>query len=239
MQIEDRIAFVTGSSRGLGRSLVEALLQRGARRVYAAARDPEVLPTLRALDPARVVPLQLDVVDAERVEAVAREVGEVDLVVNNAGTLASYSVLASEPTLVRRDVDVNVFGILHVARAFAPMLSARRGALANVLSVVSLASMPALAGYSASKAAAWSLTQALRAELGPRGVSVHAVFPGPIDTDMIRSFDVPKTSASEVARAILDGVVAGDADIAPDPMSRDVLATWRTDPRAIERRFAG
>jgi NAD(P)-dependent dehydrogenase (short-subunit alcohol dehydrogenase family) len=227
-------AFVTGANRGLGRALVDALLARGVRRVYAAARDPGGLP----VDP-RVLPVRLDITDAAQVRAAAEAAGDVRLLVNNAGVLASLSVLDSDPATLRRDLEVNYHGLIGVTRAFVPALVASgSAAIVNVLSVVSMASMPALGGYSASKAAAWSFTQSLRGELRGKGVRVVAAFPGPIDTDMIRSLNLPKTSPADVARAILDGVSAGLDDIAPDPMSVDVLATFLKDPRAVERQFA-
>lgn len=233
MKLEDTIAFVTGANRGLGRALVDVLLARGARRVYAATRDGK----LAHPDP-RVVPIRLDVTNAAEVRAAAAAAKDTTLLVNNAGVLESFSVLDTDVERLRRDLDVNFYGVLGVVRAFAPALVANKGTIVNVLSVVSMASMPALGGYSASKAAAWSLTQSLRGELGPKGVRVHAAFPGPIDTDMIKGFDMPKTSAADVARAIADGVAAGTDDIAPDPMSADVLATFKKDPSAVERRFA-
>ena len=242
MKLEDSVALVTGANRGLGRALVQSLLERGARRVHAAARTAEAAAALRALDPDRVSPLVLDVTDPAQVAAAAAAASDVQVLINNAGSLASYAVLGAEPDAVRRDMDVNFFGVLALARAFAPALSraaeAGEAALVNVLSVVSLGSMPAVGGYSASKAAAWSLTQSLRGELGARGVRVHAVFPGPIDTDMIRSMGMPKTSPADVARALLDGVAAGTEDIAPDPMSAGMLATWQHDPRAVARQLA-
>jgi NAD(P)-dependent dehydrogenase (short-subunit alcohol dehydrogenase family) len=234
MNIEHTVTLVTGANRGLGRALVAALLARGAGKVYAATREG------KPVDPDdRVIPIRLDITDPAQAQAVARAAPDVRLLINNAGVLASLNVLVSEPAALHRDVDVNYYGLLHVTRAFAPQLIASKdAAIVNVLSVAAMASMPALGGYSASKAAAWSLTQALRGELRGQGVAVHAVFPGPIDTDMIRGFDLPKTSAAAVANAILDGVAAGTEDIAPDPMSADVLATFQRDPRAIERRFA-
>ena len=233
MDLHHTVAFVTGANRGLGRALVEELLARGADRVYAASRDGAVRHPDR-----RVVPITLDVTDPSAAAAAAEAARDTRLLVNNAGVLASASVLAADHDALQRDLDVNYHGVLHVTRAFAPRLPAG-GAMVNVLSVVSMASMPALGGYSASKAAAWSLTQALRAELAGRGIAVHAAFPGPIDTDMIRGFELPKTSPAAVASAILDGVAAGQADIAPDPMSADVLATFVRDPREVARRFAG
>lgn len=242
MKIHDSIALVTGANRGLGRALVASLLERGARRVHAAVRDLAAAEDVRALDPERVRPLVLDVTDPAQISAAALAASEVDLLVNNAGSLASYAVLGAAEEAVRRDFEVNFWGVLALARAFEPVLAraaaAGGAAIVNVLSVASLASMPALGGYSASKAAAWSLTQSLRGELAPRGIQVYAAFPGPIDTDMIRTFDMPKTSAAGVARGILAGVEAGTLDIAPDPMSTGVLATWKKDPDAVAQQFA-
>lgn len=232
MKLTNTIAFVTGANRGLGRSFVDALLERGAAKVYAASRDGKT-----AFADPRVVPIALDITNVEEARAAAQKAADTKLLVNNAGVLASYSVLTSELDKVREDLEVNFHGLLNVTRAFAPNLS-EGAAIANVLSVVSMASMPALGGYSASKAAAWSLTQSIREELRPRGIRVHAAFPGPIDTDMIRAFEMSKTSPAEVARAILDGIAADREDISPDPMSTDALATYLRDPRELARRFA-
>jgi len=234
MKIQDTTAFVTGANRGLGRALVDTLLARGARRVYAASRDGDA----RHGD-GRVVAVRLDVTDLEQIRAAAAIAPDVRLLINNAGTLASMSLLAAEPAQLRHDLDVNFHGPIEMVRAFLPQLTAGpEAAVANVLSVVSLANMPPLGGYSASKAAAWSATQAMRADLRSKHVRVHAVFPGPIDTDMIRTFEMTKTSPEDVARAILDGIAAGLDDIAPDPMSAEALATFARDPRAIEHKFA-
>lgn len=239
MKIEGSNVLVTGSNRGIGRALVEAALERGAARVHATARDPSSLDALVARSAGRVVPLELDVTSPERVKRVAERANDVDLLINSAGVLASFGVLSGSPSDVHRDIDTNFFGLLHLARAFTPVLASRKNAaLVSILSVASLASMPALGGYSTSKAAAWSLTQALRAELGKLGVQTFAVFPGPVDTDMIRTFDMPKTPPALVARTILDGVEASVLDIFPDPMSKDVGALFAKDPAAVERRFA-
>ncbi len=239
MKIEGSNVLVTGSSRGIGRALVEAALERGAARVYATARQLSSLESLAAASGGRVVPLELDVTSPDQVKRAAERANDVDLLVNNAGVLASYGVLGGSPSDVHRDLDTNFFGLLHLSRAFAPILAGRkRAALVSVLSIASLASMPALGGYSTSKAAAWSLTQALRAELGRLGVPTFAVFPGPVDTDMIRAFDMPKTSPAAVARAIFEGVEASVSDIFPDPMSKEVGALFAKDPGALERRFA-
>lgn len=234
MTVDGLVAFVTGANRGLGRALVEVLLARGARRVYAASREGA------PHSDSRVVAVRLDVTDPAQALEAAAAAPDVDLLINNAGVQASMSVLQSDPAALRRDLDVNYHGVINVVRAFVPVLEkSRRPAIANVLSMLALASMPVIGGYAASKAAAWSLTQSLRGELRAKGIRVHAVFPGPIDTDMSRHFEIPKTPPDVVARGAIDGIEAGHDDIAADPMSADVLAAFRRDPREIERRFAG
>lgn len=135
-------------------------------------------------------------------------------------------------------METNFFGMLNVTNAFLPGLEQRKGAIVNMLTLVALASMPPLAAYNASKAAGWSLTQTLRADLAKRGVSVFSVFPGAVDTDMIRAFQMPKTPAIEVARATLVGIEAEEEDIFPDPMAQQLYAAWRQDHKAVERQFA-
>lgn len=236
--LKDAIAVVTGANRGIGRALVEALLERGARKIYAAGRDMAALDAIAALDRERVVALKLDLLDPSQIREAAARTGAIDLLVNNAGVAAFGSILNGSPELVERDMQTNYFGTLNVIRAFAPQIEqSGGGAIVNLLSVVALANMPVLGGYSASKAASWSMTQAIRAELGKRNISVHAVFPGPVDTDMAKDFDLPKTSPQHVARAVLDGVEAGLEDITPDPMSRDVHGAWLKDPKGVERQF--
>lgn len=240
MNVHDTTALVTGANRGLGAALVTALVEAGARTVYAAARQPETLAQLVATAPDRIVPVQLDVTDDASVEALAKRLGELQVVINNAGVLAFGDALTAPADDVRRQLDVNLFGTLRIAQAFAPRLRDQgHGAFVNILSVVALASMPGLAGYNASKAAAHSLTQSLRATLKPAGVSVHGVYPGPIDTDMAADIPFQKTSPAEVARAVVEGVRNGVSDIFPDPMAAEVGALWRRDPQAVEAQFAG
>ena len=200
---------------------------------------PRVLQRSSSGAKARVVPLELDVTKPSDALRASERARDVDLLINHAGVLASYGVLAGDTADMQRDIDTHFFGLLHLARAFIPVLRGRgNGALVSILSVASLANMPALGGYSSSKAAAWSLTQALRADLAKYGVPTFAVFPGPVDTDMIRSFELPKTAPELVARSILDGVEASSLDIFPDPMSREVGALFAKDPAAVAQRFA-
>jgi NAD(P)-dependent dehydrogenase (short-subunit alcohol dehydrogenase family) len=239
MHTTDTIAFVTGANRGLGRALVEALLERGAPRVYAAARAPGALDALVAAAPDRVRPVALDLTDPSSIAATAAAAPDVTLLVNNAGTAAFAAPLDADRQAVEREMATNYLGTLDTIRAFVPALERSGGAVVNVLSLLSLASAPAMAGYSASKAAAHSMTQALRPVLAARGVAVHGAYPAGIDTDMLAGVDAPKSPPRAVAEGILDGLAAGEEDIFPDPNARQMAATWWSDPKAFERAFAG
>jgi NAD(P)-dependent dehydrogenase (short-subunit alcohol dehydrogenase family) len=231
MTIADSAVLVTGANRGIGQALVEEALRRGAKRVYAGTRRP-----LAHAD-GRVTPLTLDVTDAAQIQAAAEQVGSLDLLVNNAG-LALYDDLSDRAAL-EQHLAVNLFGTYGVTQAFLPSLTRSRGAVVNVLSVTALAALPLIPSYSISKAAAFSLSQSLRALLAGRGVSVHAVLAGPVDTAMSLGLDVPKASPQSVARAIFDGVERGEEDIFPDAMSQSMAQSWRGGAaKALERQNA-
>jgi len=238
MKIQGSIALVTGSNRGLGKALVSALLEAGAAKVYAAARD---VNTVTSSDP-RVVPLALDTSKPEEIAAAVRAAGDVTLLVNNAGVSTSANVLTASQAAMETDFRTNVFGTLAVVKGFLPVLeraAARGGAtIVNVLSLASLGSFPALGGYSASKAASHSITQALRPELRGKHIEVLAAFPGPIDTDMVKDLPIPKTSPADVASAVLVGVARGEEDIFPDPMAQQMGALFGKSPKEYERAFA-
>lgn len=238
MQIRDSIALVSGANRGIGRALVEALLDRGARRGYATGRDLATLDGVVALDRARVRPLKLDVTNPGDARAAAGAAGDVNLLINNAGIATAAGAADTSVDMIRETMETNFFGLVHVTNAFLPTLREHRGAIVNILTIVALASSPILAAYTASKAAGWSLTQSLRADLARHGITVHGVFPGAVDTDMIRSFTLPKTPAIDVARAVLDGIESGTEDIFPDPMAQQLYAAWRQDHKAVERQLA-
>jgi NAD(P)-dependent dehydrogenase (short-subunit alcohol dehydrogenase family) len=231
MRIEDRAILVTGANRGIGQALVEEALRRGAKRVFAGTRRPLAHPD------ERVTPLSLDVTDATQIQAAAEAAGSLDVLINNAG-LALYDDLSDRAAL-EQHLAVNLFGTYGVIQAFLPLLIASGGAIVNNLSVNALAPLPLIPAYSVSKAAAFSLTQSLRALLAGRGVSVHAVLTGPVDTDMTRGVDMPKASPDSVARAIFDGVEKGEEDIFPDPMAESLAGNWHGGAaKALERQYA-
>lgn len=239
MQIKNAHVLVTGANRGIGEAFVTALLQNGAARVYAAARRLDDLKTLVALDPQRIHALKLDVTKADDIAAAAALAQDVNLLINNAGVLDFGSLLEVPAEAVRRNMDTNYYGMLHTTRALIPVIEANGGgAVVNMLTLVALASMPSLAAYNASKAAAWSMTQSLRADLAKRRIQVFGVFPGAVDTDMIRQVDIAKTPAATVAQAVLEGIIAGTEDIFPDPMSKQLYSAWRVDHKAVEHQFA-
>jgi NAD(P)-dependent dehydrogenase (short-subunit alcohol dehydrogenase family) len=223
-----RTVLVTGANRGIGKALVEEALRRGAQRVYAGTRRPLTHPD------ARVTALALDITDDEQVREVARTVGELDVLVNNAGLSAADDL--DDRAVLERHLAVNLFGTRAVTLALLPHLARSRGTVVNVLSVAAVAALPVLPAYSISKAAALSFTQSLRATVAAQGVGVHAVLAGPVDTDMSRDLDVPKAAPAAVARAIFDGVARGDEEIFPDPLAAALEPGWESGPiKVLER----
>src|SRR5437870_9017405 len=202
MTIADRTVLVTGANRGIGQALVEEALRRGAKRVYAGTRQP-----LAHVD-GRVTPLILDVTNAEQIQEAVEKVESLDILINDAG-LALYDDLSDRAAL-EQSLAINLYGPYGVTKAFLPLLTGSRGAIISVLSLSSIAAVPFSPAYSISKAAAFSLSQSLRALLAARGVKVHVVLPGPVDTDMTRDLDISKASPESVARAIFDGVEKGE-----------------------------
>jgi NAD(P)-dependent dehydrogenase (short-subunit alcohol dehydrogenase family) len=232
MNINNKTVLITGANRGIGRALVNEALRRGAKRVYAGTRS--------ALQPVddRVTPLTLDVTSVSQIQRAVAEVDTLDVLINNAG-IALYDDL-SNLDAIEQHLAVNLFGTFHVTRAPLPLLKPSRGAIVNNLSLVALAPLPAVPAYSISKAAAFNMTQSLRALLAGQGVTVHGVFLGPVDTDMTRGFEIPKASPESVAVGIFDGLEKGEEDIFPDPASQSIAEGWRTGvAKAFERQYAG
>ena len=229
--IAGRTVLVTGANRGLGQALVEEALRRAAKRVYAASRQPVIVPA------QRVRPLILDVTDRAHIQDAVDEVESLDILINNAGVSVPDDL--SDRAAFEQHLAVNLYGTLDVTRAFLPSLKRSHGTVVNVVSLGAVAAVPVLPAYSVSKAASLSLTQSLRALLAGQGVSVYAVLPGPIDTDMVRDLDIPKTRPEDVARATLDGVERGEEEIFPDPMSQSLADGWRAGvAKELERQNA-
>jgi NAD(P)-dependent dehydrogenase (short-subunit alcohol dehydrogenase family) len=232
VQLIDKTLLVTGANRGLGRALVDEALRRGAKRVYAASRQPMVVAD------ERVTPLTLDVTDTAQIREAVDRVESLDILINNAGLSVADDL--SDRSAFEQHLAVNLYGTLDVTQAFLPALTHSRGAIVNVVSLSAMAAVPVLPAYSVSKAAALSVTQSLRALLADRGVSVYAVMPGPIDTDMVRDLEIPKTPPEDVARATLDGVERGEEEIFPDAMSQLLADGWRAGvAKDLERQNAG
>jgi NAD(P)-dependent dehydrogenase (short-subunit alcohol dehydrogenase family) len=217
VNIKGSTVVVTGGQRGLGKAIVDELLQRGAAKVYATARAP------KQSDDPRVVSVELDVTNTNSVAGLAVTAADADIVVNNAGTLGASKLLSSDIEEIRAVFETNYFGAVRVAKAFAPILAENGGgALVDILSVLSW--VGGFGGYGDSKAAFWSATNSLRIELEKQGTLVTGVHLGYTDTDMVSEFDVPKNDPRDVARQIVDGIEQGDAEVLADDLTRQIKA---------------
>lgn len=236
--INNSVAFVTGTNKknGIGRAIVDALLERGAMKVYATARDAAQLEELVTSSKGRVVAVSLDVTDNLQTSKLGEQYPDVSLVVNNAGYFGATSSLDDPETAVR-EIQVNYFAPMSIVRSFAPVLRSKtNSAIVNVASIASLVNFPAGGTYSASKAAMHSLTQAQRRDLA--GSLVIGVYPGPIDTAMAEDLPFEKTPPSAVAKAILDAFQTGTEDVFPDNMAVQLHQGWQSDAKALETQMA-
>jgi NAD(P)-dependent dehydrogenase (short-subunit alcohol dehydrogenase family) len=217
MEIREAVVLVTGANRGIGLAFAREALARGARKVYAAARNPDSV-TLPGL-----IPVKLDVTKPEEAQALARELDDVTLVINNAGILEVGSPLdADGASSLQHLLETNLFGVLNVSQAFAPALVAHRGGMINVVSLGSWLAHPAVGNYATSKAAVWGLTNNLRRTLEPQGVTVTALHMSYVDTDMTKTLDVPKATPESVVRAAFDGLESGQREVLADAFTQAV-----------------
>lgn len=238
MHIDQSVAFVSGANRGLGLSLVNALLSSGARKVYAGARAVETLAPLVKAHPDRVVAVEIDITKPGQVARAVAVAKDTTLLINNAGVLDYVTPMQVDRGSLDRNFETNFHGTLSMTRSFAPAIQANGGgSIVTVLSFLSLVSAPIFTSYNASKAASWSMMMSLRPSLAAMGVSLVNVFPTTIETAMVADLNKPKDTPDNVAAAILDGIRDGAEDIYPMAATA-MFAAWRADQKAIERRFA-
>ncbi|MBN4071965.1 SDR family oxidoreductase [bacterium AH-315-F18] len=244
ISIQDSVAFVTGANRGIGRALVEALIAKGAKKVYAGARKLDSLKSLIDAHAGKVVAIELDITKPEQVTAAAASAQDTTLLFNNAGvaglnTSPGIDILDGRSAeIAHHEIGVNFFGTLSVSQAFAPILGQNGGGgLANVISVAGFVNFPLFPTYSVSKAALHSLTQSLRLSLKSQGTHVTGIYPGPIDTDMAKDVPFEKISAAQAANSILAAWEAGEEYILPDPMAAGMGKTYFEQPLGLERQM--
>lgn len=235
-----KIALVSGANRGIGKAITLELLNKGAAKVYAGARNVETLSELVSAFGDRVIPVQLDVTDDHSIQRAASSIDELDILVNNAGVFALGGILSDAAlSSLESNLDINVWGLVKLSNAVYPQLSKSEGsAIINISSLAGLGNMPMAATYSVSKAAVHSITQGMRAELSDKNTLVMGVYPGPIDTDMAAGLEMDKDSPGNVAQAIVNGLKEGNEDVFPDVMSQQAGNFYLSSPKAVEQEFA-
>lgn len=235
-----KVALVSGSNRGIGKAIAIELLEQGVSKLYAGARNVETLNELTEKYGERVVPIQLDVTNADSVKKATSTIEDLDILVNNAGIFSVARAFGedTEQSLVD-NLEVNVYGVIKLSNALISLLKKdSETAIVNVSSLAALGSMPMGATYSMSKAALHSLTQAMRGDVLEHNISVIGVYPGPIDTDMTAGLDFEKESPTNTAKSIVNGIINGTEDIYPDGMSEQLGNVYTANPKAVEKQLA-
>lgn len=234
MNFDNKVVFITGANRGIGKALVFSVLKRGVKKIYATARDVESLPDF---SDDRVAALRLDITDQEQISAAVTSAPDVDILINNAGVAAFSSIVDGSIEAVERDMTTNYYGTLNMVRAFVPLLEKKKqSSIVNMVTIGAFVNFPILGGYCASKSALFSMSQGIRIELQPKGISVHTVNPGPIDTDMAKDFDDPNKPTAEVtAENIISALEHGEEDIFPDATGKGMFDLWKNSYRDLEK----
>lgn len=239
MKVRDSVVLITGANRGIGRAFAEEFLKSGAKKIYLGVRQPETVASFVSHDPKRLIPLHLDVTDSKDIYMAASKARDVNILINNAGVLYDGNLLDDERMAeARHEMDVNYFGPLAMIRAFAPVLKMNGGgAVINISSIAGLVAMPGIPTYSTSKAALHFLTLEARMELSSQNTSVIGVYPGPVDTDMARSFKLLQIKPDQVARETIRGLESGETHIFPDPLLKDIYAVLQNGSKYVAEKI--
>lgn len=232
MLVENKTVLITGANGGLGTALVQEFLKQNVKKIYCTARDESKLENLKKLSD-KIETLSLDITNKEQIMQLASKIENLDILVNNAGVNSAKQILDDN----KFDFDVNTFATLDLTQALYNKIN-KGGAIVNVTSVLALINLPVMALYCASKSALHSITQALRAEGKKDEISVFEVLPGPIDTNMTKDTDMPKTSPSEVAKSVLDSMAKDEYEIFPDEFAVMIKNRLKDDKEALEKEFA-
>ena len=237
--VKGKTALVTGANRGIGHAFVQSLVSRGARKVYATARDERYFDELLAISPEVVTPVLLDVTNTQHIQALANDITDLDLLINNAAIINGCFFSADESTqIARMEMETNYFAPLNLVKAFLDQLKQHQGAIINISSIAGISNFPSIGPYSATKAALHSLTQGLRTELRKDDILVAGVYPGPVDTRMAEDFELEKAPPAQVADRTFDSIKQGIVDIFPDDFSEQMYAAFLNNPTELEKAFA-
>ena len=233
--LKDKVILITGANRGIGKSLVEAVLEKGARKIYATSRDLKKLPDF---GDERVVALELDITDKSQISLIIEKTQDVQILINNAGTFNQGTILEGEISGMEYDMKTNYYGTINMMRAFAPILENNAPSkIVNIISIVAYSPLPSIAGYAASKAALFSATLSARTELAKKGISVYMVNPGAIDTDMNKGSDWEMPAPKGIAKIILDNVELDELEIVPDELGLGMFNAWKEEPSKLAEMF--